>query len=86
MWYAEDVLAVIPLTTNVCITHLRLSASSTSCTACSYVSTVWEVTSSNVLGRNSGTGGSGLVRPKGENSMAVSGLGCGNPAVGVGEQ
>jgi len=38
------------------------------------------------LGESSGTGGSGLVRPKGENSMAVSGLGCGNPAVGVGEQ
>jgi len=52
--HAEDVLAVIPLTTNVCITVTRHSASSTSYTAYSYVSTICEVTSSNVLGRNSG--------------------------------
>jgi len=31
------------------------------------------------LGDWSGTGGGGLVHPKGENSMAVSGLGCENP-------
>jgi len=30
-------------------------------------------------------GSSNLVHPKGENSMAMSGLGCGNPSVGVGE-
>ena len=34
---------------------------------------------------NGGTGGGGLVHPKGENSMAMCGLGCKNPAVGVGE-
>jgi len=34
---------------------------------------------------NGGTVGDGLVHPKDENSMAMSGLGCENPSVGVGE-
>ena len=44
-----------------------------------------EVTSINVLGSNGGTRGGGLVHPKGENSMAMFGLGCENPSVGAGE-
>jgi len=34
------------------------------------------------MSRKGGTGGDGLVHPKGENSMAVSGNGCENPSVG----
>jgi len=34
------------------------------------------------VSRNGGTGGGGLVHPNGENSTAVSGLGCENPSAG----
>ena len=34
------------------------------------------------VSRKGGTGGGGLVYPKGENSMAVSGFGCENPSLG----
>ena len=38
-----------------------------------------------LLKEKGGTVGGGLVHPKGENSMAMSGLAHNNPLVGVGE-
>ena len=60
--HAGDVVAVSPLTTNVCITCHVTSALSTSYSI--IMSSICEVTSSNVLGRNGGTGGGGLVHSR----------------------
>ena len=69
--HAEDMVAVSPLTTNVCITcHETFGFKYYH----SYVSTICEVTSSNVLGRNGGTWGGGLVHSKGEIAWPCLGL------------
>jgi len=43
----------------------------------------WEMGS--VSAERVGQGGGGLMHPKCDNSMAVSGLGCENPSVEMGE-
>jgi len=78
---------VAPLTANVCITcHETFSFKCYSMIVCvkQFVISLPAISLGDwfFVSRKGGTGGGGLVYPKGENNMTVSGFGYENPSLG----